>query len=31
MRWLRPVFRRSAVEREMDAELRFHYGRMVED
>ena len=31
MRWSRPVFLRSAVEREMDAELRFHYGRMVED
>ena len=31
MRWLRPWFRRSAVEREMDAELRFHYDQMVED
>src|SRR5689334_1066087 len=24
MRWLRSIFRRPAVEREMDAELRFH-------
>ena len=31
MRWLRPLLRRSAVEREMDAELRFHYDRMVEE
>jgi len=31
MKWLRPLFRRSAVEREMDAELRFHYQRLVED
>lgn len=31
MRWLRPFLRRAAVEREMDAELRFHQERMVED
>jgi predicted permease len=31
MRWLRPFLRRSAVEREMDAELRFHQERMAED
>ncbi|HTQ55195.1 MAG TPA: ABC transporter permease [Bryobacteraceae bacterium] len=31
MRWLRPLFRRSAVEREMDAELRFHYEQIVEN
>src|ERR1700692_909414 len=31
MNWLRGVFRRSAVEREMDTELRFHYERLVEE
>jgi len=31
MHWLRPLFRRSAVEREMDAELRFHFEQLVED
>jgi hypothetical protein len=31
MRWLRPLFRRSAADREMDAELRLHYDRIVED
>jgi predicted permease len=31
MRWLRALLRRSAVEREMDAEFRFHYQRLVED
>jgi predicted permease len=30
MRWLRPFFRRSAVEREMDAELRFHFDQLME-
>ena len=30
MQWLRPLFRRSAVEREMDAELRFHFEQLVE-
>jgi len=30
MKWLRPLFRRSAVEREMDAELRFHFDQLVE-
>ena len=30
MHWLRPLFRRSAVEREMDAELRFHFEKLVE-
>jgi hypothetical protein len=29
-RCLRPLLRRSAVEREMDAELRFHYDRLVQ-
>jgi predicted permease len=31
MRWLRPWLRRRAVEREMDAELRFHYDLLVEE
>lgn len=31
MKWLKPLFRRSAVEREMDAELRFHYERLVDE
>lgn len=31
MRWLRAIVRRSAVEREMDTELRFHRDRLVED
>jgi predicted permease len=31
MRWLRPLLRRSAVEREMDSELRFHFDRLVEE
>ncbi len=31
MKRLRALFRRSAVEREMHTELRFHYERMVED
>lgn len=31
MKWLRPLFRRSAVEREMDAELRFHCERLVDE
>jgi predicted permease len=30
MHWLRPLFRRSAVEREMDAELRFHFEQLIE-
>jgi predicted permease len=31
MRWLRPLFRRSQVEHEMDTEMRFHFDRLVED
>ena len=31
MKRLRPLLRRSAVEREMDAEMRFHYERLVDD
>ena len=30
MKWLRPLLRRSAVEREMDAEMRFHFERLME-
>ncbi|SPE38795.1 conserved membrane hypothetical protein [Candidatus Sulfopaludibacter sp. SbA6] len=29
MKWLRPLFRRSAVEREMDTELRFHFDQLL--
>jgi predicted permease len=31
MRWLRPLFRRKDVEREMDAEMRFHFDKLLED
>jgi predicted permease len=31
MRWLRPLLRRTAVEREMEAEMRFHFDKLVED
>ncbi len=31
MKRLRPLWRRSQVEREMDLELRFHFDRLVED
>ena len=30
MNWLRAIFRRSAVEREMDAELRFHFDQLAD-
>jgi hypothetical protein len=30
MHWLRPLFRHSAVEREMDAERRFHFDQLIE-
>jgi hypothetical protein len=29
MKWLRPIFRRSLVEREMDAEFRFHLDQLA--
>ena len=31
MRWFRRLFRKGAVERQLDSELRFHIGQQISD